>query len=399
MKLFYIERKAFVYCEDFVYRAFLFLGIVVESEKVSEREIERIEDKMKKRVYFVALFSALLLSLMACGKKEEEVVKTEDYNVDDYVVELAEYKGVEYKKEKIEVTDEELKAISKSLLAKHPEKKMEGTIKNGDVANIDFVGKRDGVAFEGGTSKDFSLEIGSGRFIPGFEEGLVGSKVGETVDLNLKFPEDYHEESLKGAAVVFTVTINHIEVPAKELTDEIVSQNTEFKTVKEYEEKNRKDIIENKKIRASVKEQTEVLTKVIKGSTIKMVPKKLKETYLKEYNGFYEARAKEANLSLEEYVKTAMKIEMDAFKQNAEKFAEEMGEQKLIIDAIVKKEKMEFNEEEYQIELEEYYQNSGYAAQMNKETFEKTVGKKNIENVVLAKKVLKLLVDEGKAVE
>lgn len=355
---------------------------------------------MKKRLYFTVLFSALLLSLVACGKKEKESeVKTEDYNVDDYVIELADYKGVEYKKEKIEVTDEEIKAVLDELRSRYPEKIMEGTIQKGDVANIDFTGKKDGVAFDGGTSKGFSLEIGSGRFIPGFEDGLIGHKVGETVDLNLKFPEDYHEERLKGAEVVFTVTINHIEAPAKEVTDEMVSRNTEFKTVKEYEEKNRKDILENKKIRAGIKEQTEVLTKVIKASTIKMVPKKLKDLYLQEYNGFYETRAKEANVTLEEYVKTAMQIDMDTFQKNAEKFAEEMGEQKLIIDAIVKKENIEFNEEEYQIELEEYYQNSGYAAQMDKTTFEKTVGKKNIENVVLAKKVLKLLVEEGKGIE
>lgn len=361
---------------------------------------------MKKKWILALLFASMLFALSACGKKAEEKVEektenneemeVESYNVDDYVTELGNYKGLEYEKRDVEPTEEEVKAELDAFLAKHPEKVTDRAVAKGDTANIDFVGKKDGVPFEGGKAEGFNLVIGSGKFIPGFEDGLIGHKTGETVDLNLKFPDTYHAEELKGAAVVFTVKINHIETPPKELTDEMVAKSTDVKTVAEFKAKVKKEIYDRKKISARNLVHGELLKQVIKASKIKEIPESLMKSYQNDYIQYYEGNAKANKMSLEDYLKKVWNMTVEDMKKNAAELAKNMSEQKLIVEAIAKKEKFDTTEEEYKVELEEYYKESGYATKMDKETFEKTVGKQNIKNVVLAKKVLKLLEENGK---
>lgn len=128
-------------------------------------------------------------------------------------VKVNKYKGLNIQPEKVEVTDEEVNHELGHLLEKYTElvSKENGTVENGDTAIIDFEGFKDGVAFDGGKGENYSLEIGSNTFIPGFEEQLIGMKVGEEKDLNLKFPEDYGAKDLAGAAVVFKVKVNEIK--------------------------------------------------------------------------------------------------------------------------------------------------------------------------------------------
>lgn len=365
---------------------------------------------MKKKMIFLMLFSAMLFSLVACGKKEEskketeqevgkeETAVVEDYNVDDYVTKLGNYIGVEFEKQETETTEEEVKMELDAFLNAHPVEVKDRAVQNGDIANIDFVGKKDGVAFDGGTAKGYNLTIGSGSFIPGFEEGLVGKKIGETVDLDLQFPETYHSEELKGAKVVFTVTINSISTPAKELTDEFVAKNsTEVKTVEELKNKVKKEINERKEQSAKNMVQTELLKKVIEDSEIKEIPKSLKGQYVNNYVSYYENKAKENGLELEDYLKKVWNMTVDEMNKNADNIAENLGKQKLIIDAIVKKENITVSEEEYKKELEEYYKASGFEGQMDIKTFEKTVGTENVNNIVKAKKVFELLQKNGVA--
>ncbi|WP_026507770.1 trigger factor [Butyrivibrio sp. MC2013] len=146
------------------------------------------------------------------------------YNLDEYV-KLGEYEGVEIKVEPVDVTDEEVdNEITANYLSRITEEVEGKAVENGDIANIDYEGKYadSGEAFEGGTAQGYDLTIGSGSFIAGFEEGLIGAEVGQTLDLNLTFPEDYHSEDLAGKDVVFTVTVNSIKAPAKEVTDDNV---------------------------------------------------------------------------------------------------------------------------------------------------------------------------------
>ena len=141
------------------------------------------------------------------------------------VIKLGNYKGIEFKVEKVPVSNEEVEQQIQMILAQssQTEEKDGDTVENGDIATIDFVGLKDDVAFEGGTGNDYDLEIGSGSFIPGFEEQMIGMKVNETRDLNLTFPENYQAEDLAGQDVVFKVTVKKLSVKkAAELNDDFV---------------------------------------------------------------------------------------------------------------------------------------------------------------------------------
>ena len=164
-------------------------------------------------------------STEASSEEELEITERPDYKALDYV-ELGEYKGLTVEVSPTTVTDEEvIKQIRANAGSDILEEVTEGTVEEGDTANIDYEGKLDGEAFDGGTAKDTDLEIGSGTFIPGFEDGLIGVKIGDTVDLPLTFPENYTEE-LAGKDVVFTVTVNSVK-RMPELTDDLVNQITD----------------------------------------------------------------------------------------------------------------------------------------------------------------------------
>lgn len=166
-----------------------------------------------KRILSVAIV-LLLVAILFCGCGKDMGRINYNYDMKKYV-ELDSY-AVE-----IDRTSEEYKeyysAKIKELLV---EKRTKGTIASGDVANIDYVGKKDGVAFEGGTDSGYDLVIGSNSFISGFEEGLIGVEIGSTIDLNLTFPSSYHATELAGKAVVFTVTVNYVTVNHTELNEE-----------------------------------------------------------------------------------------------------------------------------------------------------------------------------------
>lgn len=197
---------------------------------------------MKKKL---ALFTSMLLlavSLTACGEKDTTNDKANDktnvteMEVEDYVT-LGEYKGLAVTAPKVEVDAAEKEQLLRQVYNQYITEEQgvkEGTVKDGDYVNIDFEGKKDGVAFEGGTSTGYQLGIGTNAFIPGFESGLIGVNVGETVDLNLTFPKDYGNAELAGQEVVFTVTVNFIY---PEYQDEIVASWGEdiYKTVDELD--------------------------------------------------------------------------------------------------------------------------------------------------------------------
>ena len=142
------------------------------------------------------------------------------------VIKLGNYKGIVYSLEKVTVSDDEVAQQMQMILSQSTSKadKEGDTVENGDIATINFVGLKDGVAFEGGTGNDYDLEIGSGTFIPGFEDQMIGMKLNETRDLNLTFPENYGAADLAGQDVVFQVTVTKLSVKKEaELNDEFVS--------------------------------------------------------------------------------------------------------------------------------------------------------------------------------
>ncbi len=161
---------------------------------------------------------------------------------------LGDYKKLKAKKEKISVTDADVDEVIQRMRSQLSEKvTVERKASSGDEVNLDFVGKKDGVAFDGGTATGYDLVLGSGSFIPGFEEALVGNKTGDTFDVPLKFPDDYHAENLKGAEVVFAVTIHAIkEVVLPEVNDEFAAKVGPFKTVEGMREDVKVQLTEQK---------------------------------------------------------------------------------------------------------------------------------------------------------
>ncbi len=228
---------------------------------------------MRKKLLILGMCVAMVFSMTACkssssGKTASNGELTDNSKADmqgtlyKTTVKLGQYKGLKVGESNAKATEEEIeKAVQNVLESNATDRKYEeGVLELGDTANIDFEGKINGVAFEGGTSKGYNLKLGGGGFIKGFEDGLVGKKVGETVELNLKFPDDYKNSSTgelsehAGKDVIFTVTINYFNrsiVP--ELTDAFVKEYcTVYKveTVSELKEYLEKQLVLNKKLSA-----------------------------------------------------------------------------------------------------------------------------------------------------
>ena len=223
---------------------------------------------MKKRILSIVITGILLVvMLVGCGTG----------NASGKDITIKKYKGLEIEKvEAVAVTDADVEASIQSDL------EILGTVievtdraaQMGDTVTIDFVGKKDGVAFEGGSAEDQELELGSGMFIEGFETGIVGKKIGETFNLNLKFPENYSTETLAGQAVVFTVTLDKItykEIP--ELTDDILPEiGTTAKTVDEYKVSVRKSLEESNAETAKESMKQAILKALLEQCEVKNYP-------------------------------------------------------------------------------------------------------------------------------
>ncbi len=225
-----------------------------------------------RRLVKPLLCGMMIMALVAgCSKKQEtkETAATEspaetseadsaeggpEADVDlGEVTSLGEYKGLEVTRLSTDVTDEELDARIQSILDANPEYVAitDRAAKNGDIVDIDYVGLKDGVAFDGGTAQGYKLELGSHSFIDGFEEGLVGAKTGEERSLNLTFPKQYHSEELAGQAVVFEVTVNGIEEKKDAvLDDNFVQRMSDFGTVDEFKEDTLADMQKEKEEQA-----------------------------------------------------------------------------------------------------------------------------------------------------
>lgn len=259
--------------------------------------------KMKK-IAVIFLMAVMVLSLAACGKKDEKVeeekpfFQREDgahiitgYKSGD--VKLGQYTGLTYKPESVDVSDEEINAEFDSFVSSWKsltEVTDRTVVQDGDVVDIDYAGYRDGVAFEGGTGSKKDLRIGSGAFIPGFEEALIGHEKGTTFDINVTFPEDYHNKDLAGVDAVFTITLKglyYYKYP--EVTDAFVAEKTDNKyaTVDAYKENIKLQIKSKKEEAAELAKQDEVAKKAIENATFNVdLTEEMQRTLanLKNYN-------------------------------------------------------------------------------------------------------------------
>ncbi|MEO5499148.1 MAG: trigger factor [Candidatus Saccharimonadales bacterium] len=187
---------------------------------------------------------------------------------------LGDYKKLKAKKVKVTITDAEVNEVIERMRAQMSEKvSVDREASSGDEVNLDFIGKQDGTAFDGGTANGYDLVLGSGSFIPGFEEALVGHKVGETFDVPLKFPDDYHADNLKGADVVFTATINAIkEVSLPKITDQFAAKVGPFKTVDGMREDVKVQLTEQKEKTTSDDYKDNLVAQLVEVSNVPIPP-------------------------------------------------------------------------------------------------------------------------------
>ena len=270
-------------------------------------------------------------------------------------VTLGQYKDLGYKVEEVNVTDEDVEA---ELVKIQEEKadleiKEEGTVENGDTVVIDFEGFKDGVAFEGGKGENYDLVIGSGSFIPGFEEQLIGMKAEEEKEINVTFPENYHEESLKGAPVTFKVLVHEIKVKVLPELDEtlIAELNLEgVKTLEELKELIKKQLTTVRESQNLNKANEEVINKVCDSSTVE-IPEVMIERELESMIENYGYRMMRQGMTLEmyyQYTGTTKENLKELFRAEAEKSVKRT----LVLEEIAKLEKVEVSEEEVEAEIE-----------------------------------------------
>ena len=270
-------------------------------------------------------------------------------------VTLGEYKGIELEKVDTTVTDEDLQkeidhARENTALIEDVED-ADAAVENGDIVLLDFCGKKDGVAFEGGTAENYELTIGSNSFIPGFEEGMVGMKVGEEKDLDLTFPEEYHAADLAGAAVVFTVKVNAIKRKhLAPLDDDFAKDVSEYDTLDEYKAHLREDMEKQRKEAADNQYKAKIAQKITEDSDVvapqSMIEKEA-EGYLNEMT--YNLRAQ--GIEMDMYYRLANTSEEEVKKEFNER-AEASVKQQLVLSEIAEREEIEVSEEELDAELD-----------------------------------------------
>lgn len=330
---------------------------------------------------------------------DKDFIYTAKVTVKPEVV-LGEYKGIETKKAEVKVDDEEIQAHIDSLREKNARivEKEDGSVENGDIAVIDFEGFIDGVPFEGGKGENYELSIGSGTFIPGFEEQLVGTKANDEVEVSVKFPEDYHAEELKGKEAIFKVKVNGIkskELPAAD--DEFAKDVSEFDTLEELKADAVKKHEESKKAKAQKDMEDDIINKIIEKSEMEIPPVMIDREvdYMVKDLDY---RLRYQGLTVDKYVEL-MGITIDAVKNDFRGIAETKVKTNLVLEAIAKKENIKAEESEVEAKAEELA--SRYGTKDIEKVKKSILSSERaiIEEELVNNKVVELLVQNSKVVE
>ena len=265
-------------------------------------------------------------------------------------------------------------------------------VENGDIVNIDYVGTKDGEEFSGGSGTGYDLTIGSGTFIDGFEDGLIGHKVGEVVDLNLTFPDDYQQEDLAGQDVVFKVTINKIQqkvVP--ELTDDwVVSQNISgVSTVDEYRDYVRQQLMAQAQSTYDSDVQSKIAQYMVENSTFKQDPPQAMIDRLTEsMKTYYSKYATQYGMQLDDFLTTFMSADKDNPEQVLTDNATESAKELLVMKVIADKEGLNPSRTEFNTQLSNYAAQAGYSSV---DEFKKSEDAESVRESMMLQNVLEFL--------
>ncbi len=354
---------------------------------------------MKKSIKKIgcALILTMGLSMLSgCGSDEVN----QDKYIDKYAgyCTLGEYKGVAFDKTQTEVTSEMVQAQVDELLATYTvsEEATTGTVKNGDVVNIDFVGSIDGVEFEGGSTQGagYELTIGSGSMIDGFEEQIIGHDVGETFDINVTFPDDYGSVELAGRDAVFSITINSLIVKTvPEYNDQFVATYTDYTSVTEYEQSIIDQLTADALEYDAYYNKIAIMSVVVSGTTINEYPEKEMKELIDDTMSDVSEDAAEYGYDLETYViaKYGMASEED-FRTYISGVVEDYMREKIVVCAIAKAENIRVTDAEVDAYRLEMISNTGLTGEGE---FDETYSAEDVVYYALADKVSTFLVENG----
>lgn len=364
---------------------------------------------MRKRFLAVVMCVCLGMTMFACGaSKDDNTKETEsgtseatepayteedlvddsngDLNILDYV-DLGDYKGIELTKSITKVTDDE---VTNEMESKAVELTgSDVTVEDGDTAIIDFVGKLNGVAFDGGTASNYELEIGSGSFIDGFEDGLIGVKKGDTVDLNLTFPESYPSTELAGKDVVFTVTVNGVK-RKPQLNDEWLAANTNYATLAEFAAETKQKLEDAAETTASNTLESSGLDQVISNSTVKKYYKSLIEQGESQYEKRLNAYASAYGKSLSELL-AAQGMTESQYQNQKQKQAVSYAQVAMVVYAIAQDAGLSEADAEYQTILNDLANNYN----MDAATFSSTYGESLVKSSVMSQYAMNYIVSNA----
>ena len=364
---------------------------------------------MKKGWIMGALVLGMALTATACGKKEnstEESTQTVEENRNSettdenrtQLIQLGEYKGIQVPVMEIEPTEEELGQEIENMLESHGylvEVEGKTVIEEGDVVNIDYRGLIDGEEFEGGTSREggFDLTIGSGEFIAGFEEQLIGKELGGFYQLDLAFTENYRNKEVAGKPVIFEVTVNKIQeriIP--ELTDTFVQENLGLSSVDAYRESVEESLRLQKQENAQAKKEYDVLTGIVELSEFTVSEEEV-QTEKEQIVAANEYSAAAYGMDMETYLYYFMNgISMEEFEKQCESTAEMRIKSALVIEAVAEAEQITVSDEGYVEKAEMMMGDYGFTSL---EEFEKTYTREAIMENIVYNETVDFLVEQA----
>ena len=383
---------------------------------------------MKKFMTAVTAVSLSAMMLAGCGKadvqqestvqestaaeteaateteSETKVYPDEAYldgiNLGDFV-ELGDYKGVDVTVTKAEVTDEMVDQYIQSVLDSNKNKEeVDRAVKDGDVVDIKYVGKKDGVEFDNGSSDSYELTIGYNTFIDGFEDGVIGMKKDETKDLNLTFPEDYSNTDLAGADVVFTVTVNHVYEETDAVLDDafVAARNIDgVSTVAEYRQYVYDNLMSSAKSQQETELERNVLEAVTANATFKETPEEMVSRYYDRLVKNLTATASMYGIDLETFMSYSYGLAADEYEDELQKSAQSAAEQIMVMQAIAEKEGLTLTDEELQADLESSASEYGYDSV---DAYQEAIGDlRGYKEYLMSEKVTKYLIENANVTE
>ena len=312
-------------------------------------------------------------------------------------VKLGNYKKLKAKRQAVEVEDKEVEEIITRMRENFTEKtEVKRAAKEGDEAVIDFTGEKDGVPFDGGAAKDFALKLGSGQFIPGFEEGVIGHKAGETFDLKLTFPKDYHAKELAGADVVFTVTLHKVnELSLPEVNDEFAAKCGPFTSVDELKADIKREIIAQKEREADEKLKDDLVGELAEASKVAL-PELLIDDQVRSIEQDLMQNLMYRGLTLDSYLQTQKFKDKDDWRaKEARPAAEKRVKAGLVLAELSKELGVEVSHEELSTQIEAMKQQYGKDPKIA-ERFNDPNVHRDIANRMITDKTVEKLIELNK---